>query len=53
MFGNLYIVVCWDKKALIGVFSDEKQALEIANQYATFHKCEVNIQKYTAGFGDD
>ena len=46
MFSSLHIVICWEKQALIGVYTDKEEAIEIANAYAGFHKCEVNIQTY-------
>lgn len=51
MFGNLYIVICWSKQALVGVYSDEEDALKIANSYADFHGCAVNVQKFDMSLG--
>lgn len=52
MFYALYIVICWEKQVLIGVYTDKEEALEIGNAYADFHKCEVNIQEYKPSFDD-
>lgn len=53
VFGSLYIVLCWHKQALIGVYQDKEEAIGIANAYAKLHSCDVNIQIYTAGIDDD
>ena len=48
---NLYIVVCWEKQSLFGVYTNEEQAIEIAKGYAHFHKCKVDVLKYIVRFG--
>ncbi len=40
---KLYIVICWSKQALIGVYVNQEIATKIANDYSDLHKCGVTI----------
>jgi len=48
MFGRLFVLICWEKQALVGIYSDEKEVLDVAGAYVKLHNCVVNIQQFDA-----